>query len=71
MAEGQQPQERNPAQNLALALDRVRRVQNMLELNAPGQSDAINMMREAGDLIWIEIQRIQQQQQQQQQQQGS
>jgi hypothetical protein len=68
MAEEQQ-QQQNPLQNLGRALDRIRRVQNMLELNAPGQGEAINMMREAGDLIWEEMERIQQQQQAQQQQQ--
>lgn len=70
MAEGNQ-QERNPLQNLALSLDRIRRVQSHVELNAPAQRQVINMLREAGDLVWGEIERIQQQQQQQQQQQGS
>jgi hypothetical protein len=39
-----------------------------MEINAPAQENVINMLREAGDLIWAEIERRQQQQQQQQQQ---
>ena len=41
----------------------LRRVQHLLELNYPDQGDAIKMQREAGDLIWHEIQRQQQSQQ--------
>jgi len=63
-AQGQQQQ--SPAQMLTRALSEIRRVQNMLELNYPNQSDAIKMQREAGDLIWEIIQAMQQQQQQQQ-----
>jgi hypothetical protein len=76
MAEGnqqQQQQQQDPAQRLATALGHIRRAQNFVELQAPGQSDMIRMLREAGDLVWGEIERIQQvrqQQQQQQQQQG-
>jgi hypothetical protein len=33
----------------------------MLELNAPQQRNAIAALRQAGDLVWAEIQRIQQQ----------
>lgn len=36
----------------------------MLELNYPNQGDAIKMQREAGDVVWEEIQRMQQSQQQ-------
>jgi len=61
-AQGQQQQ--SPAQMLTRALSEIRRVQNMLELNYPNQSDAIKMQREAGDLIWEIIQAMQQQQQQ-------
>ena len=61
--EGQQP---NPLQLLGRALTDIRKVQNLLELQYPDQGDAIKMQREAGDLIWNEIQRIQQQQQNQQ-----
>jgi len=64
----QQQQQRSPAQNLADALQGIRQVQSMLELQAPQQGDAIALLRQAGDLVWGEIQRIQQQQQQQQQQ---
>jgi hypothetical protein len=62
--QGQQQQ--SPAQMLARALSEIRRVQNMLELNYPDQTDAIRMQREAGDLIWQMIQAMRQQQQQQQ-----
>jgi hypothetical protein len=75
MAEGnqqQQQQQQDPAQRLATALGNIRRAQNYVELQAPGQGDMIRMLRQAGDLVWGEIERIQQvrQQQQQQQQQG-
>ncbi len=61
--EGQQP---SPLQLLGRALTDIRKVQNLLELKYPDQGDAIKMQREAGDLIWNEIQRLQQQQQDQQ-----
>jgi hypothetical protein len=32
----------------------------MLELNYPNQGDAIKMQRAAGDVVWEEIQRMQQ-----------
>jgi hypothetical protein len=67
-AQGQQQQQdqqqQSPAQMLARALSEIRRVQNMLELNYPDQTDAIRMQREAGDLIWQIIQAMRQQQQQ-------
>jgi hypothetical protein len=59
--EGQQP---NPLQLLGRALTDIRKVQNLLELQYPDQGDAIKMQREAGDLVWNEIQRLQQQSQQ-------
>ena len=59
--EGQQP---NPLQLLGRALTDIRKVQNLLELQYPDQGDAIKMQREAGDLVWNEIQRMQQQDQQ-------
>jgi len=69
MAEGdqqqQQQQQQSPAQRLAQALTDIRKVQNMMELNYPNQGDAINMLREAGDIVWEEIERMQQQQGQQ------
>ncbi len=43
----------------------IRKVQNMVELNYPNQGEAIHMLREAGDLVWAEVQRMQQQQGQQ------
>jgi hypothetical protein len=60
--QGQQ-QQASPLQLLGRALSDIRRVQNLLELNYPDQGDAIKMQRQAGDLIWGEIQRMQQQQQ--------
>jgi hypothetical protein len=59
--QGQQ-QQQSPVQNLANALANIRRVQNMLELNFPQQNDAINLQRQAGDLVWQVIQSTQQQQ---------
>ena len=65
--EGQQQQQQaSPQQLLGRALSDVRKVQNLLELNYPDQGEAIKMQREAGDLIWAQIQRMQQQQQGQQ-----
>src|SRR5215203_4794284 len=66
--QGQQQQQLSPAQRLARALQGTRQVQNLLELNSPQQTNAIAALRESGDLVWAEIQRMQQQQQQQQQQ---
>ena len=68
MAEGNNPQQsqQNPAQALGLAVDHIRRVQSAMELNAPAQEEVIDMLRQAGDLIWAEIERREQQQQQQQ-----
>jgi hypothetical protein len=57
-------QQASPLQVLGRALTDIRKVQNLLELNYPDQGDAIKMQREAGDLIWHEIQRLQQQSQQ-------
>ncbi len=72
MAEGnqqqhqqQQQQQQSPAQQLARAVTNIRKVQNMMELNYPNQGEAIHMLREAGDLVWAEVQRMQQQQGQQ------
>jgi hypothetical protein len=65
MAEGgqqQQQQQQNPAQQLARALQGIRQVQHLLELNSPQQTNAIAALRQAGDLVWAEIERIQQQQ---------
>jgi hypothetical protein len=61
--EGQQP---SALQLLGRALTDIRKVQNLLELKYPDQGEAIKMQREAGDLVWNEIQRMQQQQQDQQ-----
>jgi hypothetical protein len=64
--EGQQQQQQaSPQQLLGRALSDIRKVQNLLELNYPDQGEAIKMQREAGDLIWAQIQRMQQQQGQQ------
>jgi hypothetical protein len=61
-------QEASPLQLLGRALTGIRKVQNLLELSYPDQGDAIKLQREAGDLVWNEIQRLQQEQQQQNQQ---
>ena len=65
--EGQQQEDQQPSplQLLGRALKDIRRVQNLLELSYPDQGDAIKMQREAGDIVWNEIQRMQQQQQSQ------
>ena len=62
----QEDQQPSPLQLLGRALTDIRKVQNLLELQYPDQGDAIKMQREAGDVVWNEIQRIQQQQQSQQ-----
>jgi hypothetical protein len=62
----QEDQQPSPLQLLGRALTDIRKVQNILELKYPDQGDAIKMQREAGDLVWNEIQRLQQQQQGQQ-----
>jgi hypothetical protein len=64
--QGQQQEGQQPSQLLGRALTDIRKVQNLLELQYPDQGDAIKMQREAGDVVWNEIQRIQQQQQSQQ-----
>ena len=69
MTQGDQQQgqqQPSPLQLLGRALTDIRKVQNLLELRYPDQGDAIKMQREAGDLVWNEIQRMQQQQQNQQ-----
>ena len=63
MAEGNQ-QQQSPTQRLGHVLANIRKVQNMLELNYPNRGDAIKMQREAGDVVWEEIQRMQESQQQ-------
>ena len=67
MTQGNQQgqQQASPLQLLGRALSDIRKVQNLLELNYPDQGEAIKMQREAGDLIWGEIQRMRQQQQRQ------
>lgn len=70
-AQQQQQQQQQPpstGQLLGRSLTDIRKVQNWLELNYPNQGEAIRMQREAGDLIWAVIQRMQQQSQQQNQQ---
>ena len=61
----QEGQQSSPLQLLGRALADIRKVQNLLELQYLDQGDAIKMQREAGDLVWNEIQRMQQQQQSQ------
>lgn len=64
MTEGNQQQQQSPPQRLGHSLANIRKVQNLLELNYPQQGEAIKMLREAGDVVWEEIQRMQQSQQQ-------
>lgn len=59
-----QQQQQSPAQRLARALQDIRQVQSFMELNYPQRRDAIALLREAGDLVWNEIERMQQQQRQ-------
>ena len=61
---GQQQQQQDPMQLMGRALANIRRVQNMLELNYQNQTDAIQMQREAGDVVWAVIQSMHQQGQQ-------
>jgi hypothetical protein len=61
---GQQQQQQDPMQLMGRALANIRRVQSLLELNYPNQTDAIQMQREAGDVVWAVIQSMQQQSQQ-------
>jgi hypothetical protein len=60
----QQQQQQDPMQLMGRALANIRRVQSLLELNYPNQTDAIQMQREAGDVVWAMIQSMQQQGQQ-------
>jgi hypothetical protein len=57
----QQQQQQDPMQLMGRALANIRRVQNLLELNYPNQTDAIQMQREAGDVLWAVLQSMQQQ----------
>lgn len=61
----QDQQQQSPTQRLGRALTDIRKVQNLVELQYPQQGEAIKMLRQAGDLVWEEIQRLQQQKQQQ------
>ncbi|HZY64860.1 MAG TPA: hypothetical protein VFE21_03140 [Rubrobacteraceae bacterium] len=58
--EDQQQQQQSPVQNLTQALTSIRKVQSMFELNYPQQGQAIQMLRNAGDLVWQEVERMQQ-----------
>ena len=59
--QGGQQQQQSPVQLMGRALADIRKVQNFLEMNYPNQTQAIQMQREAGDLIWQLIQAMQQQ----------
>ncbi len=61
----QQQQQLSPEQRLARAVQDIRQVQNWMELNYPQHSQAIQLLREAGDLVGGELPGSQQQQQQQ------
>ena len=60
--QGSGQQQQTPVQRMGNALTAIRKVQNWLEMNYPSQTDAIQLQREAGDLVWGEIERMQQQQ---------
>ena len=60
----QQQQQQDPMQLMGRALTNIRRVQNLLEMNYPDQAEAIQMQRQAGDVVWAMIQSMQQQGQQ-------
>ena len=62
--QGGQQQQQSPVQLMGRALADIRKVQNFLEMNYPNQTQAIQMQREAGDLIWQLIQAMQPQGQQ-------
>lgn len=62
--QSQDQQQPTPLQQLTRALQEIRQVQNFLELNKPGSTQAIKMQREAGDLVWQVIEQMQQQAQQ-------
>ena len=61
----QQQQQQDPVQLMGRAVTNIRRVQNLLEMNYPDQAEAIQMQRQAGDVVWAMIQSMQQQQGQQ------
>jgi hypothetical protein len=63
MTQSGQQQQLSPEQRLARAGTAIREVQNWMELNYPQHGRAIQVLREAGDLVTGEIQRRQQQQQ--------
>ena len=62
---GGQQQQLNPAQRLGRAVSGIREVEKWMELNYPQHGQEIQVLREAGDLVTGEIQRMQQKQQQQ------
>jgi hypothetical protein len=63
MTEGSGHQQLSPAQRLARAVNSIREVENWMELNYPQHGQEIQVLRETGDLVTGEIQRMQQQQQ--------
>ncbi len=52
---GGQQQPLGSEQRLGRALQGIRHVQNWMELNYPQHGQAIQVLREAGDLVWAEI----------------
>ncbi len=63
MTQSGQQQQLSPEQRLARAGTAIREVQDWMELNYPQHGRAIQMLREAGDLVTGEIERRKQQQQ--------
>ncbi len=62
----QQEQEQSPVKKMQRALAQIRKVQHTMEMNYPGREDEIKMLREAGDIVWQEVQEKQKEQKQQQ-----
>jgi hypothetical protein len=63
--QGQQSQEQSPSQRMKRALAEIRKVQHMMEMTYPNREDEIKMLRDAGDIVWHEVQEKLQQEQQQ------
>lgn len=59
----QQQQAPGPMQRLERALAEIRKVQNLLEMSYPDQTEAIKLQRNAGDQVWQVIKEKRQQQQ--------
>lgn len=63
-----QEQQQSPVQRMQRALAEIRKVQHTMEMTYPNREDEIKMLRDAGDLVWQEVQDKQREQKEQQQQ---